>query len=272
MNVCVMTSSKINLGASVLVARLCKQSDNPVCIMSTERSQLAMLRSDIKRSGYIATARKVLGHHNGHQSSGTDGLSLLREYAASHDLADWDAPLITLCSKHGIEFVNVDSINSSAAVNLIKDRNIDVIVNMASADFREPIIDAVRMGILNAHMGYLPTFRGIDGLEWSLFYGHRIGVTMHFIAPGIDTGDILLFEEIPVAHGDTIDSLRARSAAVNIELFAEAIKRLREGTASRTEQKLEDGKQYFAMHPRLREIAQRRIPDLLGNRSKTAKK
>jgi folate-dependent phosphoribosylglycinamide formyltransferase PurN len=264
MNVCVMTSSKINLGASVLMARLRKQSDKPVCIMSTERSQLATLRSYIKKFGYIATARKVLGHYNVIQSSGTDLRSYLREYAASHDLADWDAPLTRLCSKYGIEFVNVESINSSAAVNLIKDRNIDVIVNMASGIFRKPIIGAARMGILNAHMGYLPTFRGMNVLEWSLFYGHRIGVTMYFIARGIDTGDILLFEEIPIVDGDTIDSLRAKSAAVNMELFAEAIKRLREGTASRTEQKLEDGKQYFVMHPRLREIAQRRIPDLLG--------
>ena len=167
MNVCIMTSSRINLGASVLVARLRKQADKPVCIMTTERSQLATLWSHVKKSGYLATARKVLGHYNVIRSSGADAWSHLREYAASHDLADWDAPLTKLGSD--IEFVNVEGIHSSAAVNLIKDRNIDVIVNMAWGIFRKPIIGAARMGILNAHMGYLPTFRGMNVLEWSLF-------------------------------------------------------------------------------------------------------
>lgn len=91
-------------------------------------------------------------------------------------------------------------------------------------------------------------------LEWSLFYRNKIGVTLYFIDRGIDTGDILMFEEINIERGDTIASLRADTKNINVSLMAEAIKLLKEGKAIRRQQKKEEGKQYFVMHDRLRKI------------------
>jgi len=129
----------------------------------------------------------------------------------------------------------------------------------AGADiFRRDIIGAARRGILNGHMGYLPTYRGYNVLEWSLFGGHQVGVTLHFIDTGIDTGDILRFAPIRVEAGDTIESLRAKSYPVKIDLMAWAINALDAG-CHRTPQRLSEGRQYFAMHPRLRAVAEAQI-------------
>ena len=98
-------------------------------------------------------------------------------------------------------------------------------------------------------------------MEWGLFYGTQIGVTLHFIARGIDTGDILIFKEIEVEKGDHISDLRAKSIAINVELIVEGIQRLNAGNLQRIKQLPEEGKQYFVMHPRLKNIVEKRLPD-----------
>jgi len=258
-NVSIMISSSINPAASVLISELLTQSVKPVSIIRADRSRVATLRGHFRKSGYIATAKKVLGHYRMIQSSVMDSRYYLEAYASSHNLTDWDTSLLRVSKRENIELLKVDSVNSKAAVDHIKARKIDVVVNLAWGIFKRSIIAAPRIGILNAHMGYLPAFRGMNVLEWSLFYSHPIGVTLSFIARGIDTGDILLSKEIPIDDADTIETLRAKSVAVNVELFVECIKRLREGHIDRIEQLPEQGKQYFVMHPRLKRVAERRI-------------
>ena len=108
-------------------------------------------------------------------------------------------------------------------------------------------------------MGLLPAFRGMNVLEWSLFYEEPIGVTLHLIERGIDTGDILAFKEIPLEEGDTIATLRAKSLVVSVSLMAECIESLRLGRLTRTKQRPQDGRQYFVMHPRLKAVVESRL-------------
>ena len=259
MNVSILTSSTINPTASVLISELLTQSIKPVSIIRTDHDRMATLKSNVRKSGYIATAKKALGHYKMIQPSARDTRYHLEAYASSHNLTGWDTSLRNISRREGIESLKVDSVNSKAAVDHIEGRKIDVVVNLAWGIFKQCIIAAPRIGILNAHMGYLPAYRGMNVLEWSLFYSHPIGVTLSFIARGIDTGDILLSKETPIDDSDTIDTLRAKSSAINVELFVECIKRLRDGPIDQIEQLPEQGKQYFVMHPRLKRVAEGRI-------------
>jgi methionyl-tRNA formyltransferase len=108
-------------------------------------------------------------------------------------------------------------------------------------------------------MGLLPYFRGMNVLEWSIFYNRKIGVTVHFIDRGIDTGDILMFKEIPVESGDTIEDLRDKSGIINLELINSVILRLSRGTLQRIRQLSEEGKQFFVMHPRLKTLVENKL-------------
>ena len=104
-------------------------------------------------------------------------------------------------------------------------------------------------------------------LEWSLHNKFPIGVTIHFIDEGIDTGDILITREIPIEKGDTIDSLRDKSYPISVDALAEAVNRLQEKTLEAFKQKA-SGKQYFVMHQRMKDIIeaglQKDIPKLSG--------
>lgn len=63
-------------------------------------------------------------------------------------------------------------------------------------------IDAVNLGIINFHTGYLPEFRGANPNIWQVLHG-RGGVTAHFIDAGIDTGPIVAQSRITPDWIDT---------------------------------------------------------------------
>jgi folate-dependent phosphoribosylglycinamide formyltransferase PurN len=265
MKTAITTDSSVNPYASTLISALANTAMKPSCVISTEKSKADLLKREIRKSSFTHTLTKAINRAGSHQSVDDDPLRFLREYAHSHSYVSWNAPLPQLCEVENIEYLRVDNVNSKEAVTWIKEREIDVIINAGGGIFRRKIVEAPKIGILNAHMGYLPPFRGMNVLEWSLFYGNRIGVTLHFIDIGIDTGDILLFREIEIEDGDTIASLRAKSLAMNVEIMIEGIKGLDDGTLARTPQRPEDGKQYFVMHDRLKRIAEVGIKHTVHN-------
>jgi len=173
-----------------------------------------------------------------------------------------DIPELSLgqaCRQEGVTLIRVSELRSEKTLKRIRKTSTDLMINAGGGIFRPGVIGAIKIGILNAHMGYLPDFRGMNVLEWSLFHGKTIGVTLHLIDRGIDTGDILLFREIPIEQGDTIDDLRNKSAIANFLLFADAIAGFSAGDIQRRSQSPESGKQYFVMHPRLKSCVERRL-------------
>jgi folate-dependent phosphoribosylglycinamide formyltransferase PurN len=256
MKIAITTDSSVNPYASTLISALAHAAMKPSCVISTEKSKADLLKREVRISGFTRTLSKAINRAGSNQSVDDDPLKFLREYAHSHRYMSWNAPLPTMCMSEDIEYLRADSVNSMETVTWIKEREIDIIINAGGGIFRRKIVEAPDVGILNAHMGYLPAFRGMNVLEWSLFYGNRIGVTLHFINTGIDTGDILLFREIKIEDGDTIASLRAKSLAMNVDIMIEGIKGLDDGTLTRTPQRPEEGKQYFVMHNRLKRIAE----------------
>src|ERR1051325_4993251 len=70
-------------------------------------------------------------------------------------------------------------------------------LHAAGTLYRRNVIASCGLGILNAHPGALPKYRGRSVMEWSLLCGDVTGVTVFFIDEGIDTGErIVLFKSI----------------------------------------------------------------------------
>jgi methionyl-tRNA formyltransferase len=123
------------------------------------------------------------------------------------------------------------------------------------------VLEVPTVGTLNAHYGLLPAYRGMNVTEWSIFYDDPVGVTIHFVDPGIDTGDIALREEIDVVPGDTLESLRGKHQAAASRMLVEAACRLRDGNLERVTQQPDEGRQYYRMHPALRAFVERKLAD-----------
>lgn len=90
----------------------------------------------------------------------------------------------------------------------------------------------------------------------------ELGVTVHFIDTGVDTGPILLVERFAIEPGDDHDALLRRIERISIELMHRAVLGVRDGTLTRSPQSADAGRQFFAMHPAIAAIATRRLRGL----------
>jgi len=92
------------------------------------------------------------------------------------------------------------------------------------------MIDLPRHGNLNLHASLLPRYRGAAPIQWAIANGERAtGVTTMRIDEGLDTGDILLQEEVPIAPADTALTLAPRLAEVGARLMVETLRQLDAG-------------------------------------------
>jgi formyl transferase-like protein/prenyltransferase/squalene oxidase-like repeat protein len=157
------------------------------------------------------------------------------------------------CGQQGFEAVEVDSLNSPQAVNLIRDKQIDLCLYAGAGIMRKDIIAAAPLGLLNAHMGILPGYRGMNVAEWAAWNGDPVGCTVHLIDTGIDTGDILIVREVDTSRAGSIAELRKLVDQAQIALLGEVVQYiLREGKLPpRRSQTAAEGLQYFRMHPAL---------------------
>lgn len=99
-----------------------------------------------------------------------------------------------------------------------------------------PVIDLAKWGFINFHPSLLPYNRGKDPNFWALKDATPFGVTLHFVAPGVDNGDIAFQQQIPVTWEDTAQTLYERSLTAIVELFEEAWPRIRTGDIPRVPQ------------------------------------
>jgi methionyl-tRNA formyltransferase len=87
-----------------------------------------------------------------------------------------------------------------------------------------------RLGCVNLHASLLPKYRGAAPIPWAIIRGERkTGVTAMKIDAGLDTGDILLAQEIEIRPDDTTETLGERLGLVGGELMAETLERLERG-------------------------------------------
>jgi methionyl-tRNA formyltransferase len=123
------------------------------------------------------------------------------------------------------------------------------------------LLELPQIGTLNPHYGLLPKYRGMNVTEWSIYHDDPVGVTVHFVTPGIDTGDIVAREYVRVARGDDVEALRPKHQRVATSLLLDSVDAIVGGRVERTPQRLEDGRQYYRMHPALRATVERKLAD-----------
>jgi folate-dependent phosphoribosylglycinamide formyltransferase PurN len=168
----------------------------------------------------------------------------------------------------GARAVVARDLNGASSVAALKNAQVDVLVYSGGGILRPNLLKVPARGTLNAHSGPLPGIRGMNALEWSLLLGIRPEITIHFIDAGVDTGPILSFLSIHLESTDSIPSLRGKAALIGVCGLLDAVDNLETLGRQARSQSPEDGKQYFVMHPRLKQIAERRI-STLANISRT---
>ncbi|MGD0270357.1 MAG: methionyl-tRNA formyltransferase [Candidatus Sulfotelmatobacter sp.] len=92
------------------------------------------------------------------------------------------------------------------------------------------MLDLPRLGNINLHASLLPKYRGAAPIQWAIARGETVtGVTTMKIDAGLDTGDILLQQQIPIAPDDTAETLAPKLATIGADLIVETLRGLQAG-------------------------------------------
>ncbi len=158
--------------------------------------------------------------------------------------------------------------NEPESISTLRQWSPDLIVFAGGNILRQQLLDIARLGVINVHLGLLPEVRGMSSPEWSLLQKVTVGITIHNMDAGIDTGPVLQRYELPHAtHSESLSDLRNRLIAFGVEKIAEVVCDLDHGTICATPQPDPDkNNQFFVMH----EWLQARAAACLGNTSTVA--
>lgn len=99
------------------------------------------------------------------------------------------------------------------------------------------ILDLPKYGCINVHSSLLPKYRGAAPINWAVVNGDaETGVTIMYMAEGLDTGDIISQSATPIGPEENAEELYTRLADLGAELLSDTVKRIADGTATRTPQ------------------------------------
>ena len=91
----------------------------------------------------------------------------------------------------------------------------------------QALLDVPKFGCINVHASLLPKLRGAAPIEWSLINGERVtGITTMLMNAGLDTGDMLLSETVPIDDDMILPELRERLMTVGARLLVKTIDNL----------------------------------------------
>ena len=93
------------------------------------------------------------------------------------------------------------------------------------------MLDLPPLGNLNLHASLLPKYRGAAPIQWAIAQGETVtGVTTMKIDAGLDTGEILLQQDVPIAPNDTAETLAPKLATVGADLTVTTLRGLQSST------------------------------------------
>ena len=164
--------------------------------------------------------------------------SPVKEYAVSKNIPIYQP----LKVKNNIEFIDE-----------IKALNPDIICVVAYGRILpKEILEIPKYGCINVHGSLLPKYRGAAPIQWAVINGEeKTGITTMYMDVGMDTGDMILKEEVEIGKDETTGELWDRLSKIGGELLVKTIKLIEQGKAPREKQN-ED----FSMAPMLnKEIA-----------------
>lgn len=123
-------------------------------------------------------------------------------------------------------------------ISQIKDMNPDVICVVAYGKILpKEILDIPKLGCINVHGSLLPKYRGAAPIQWAVLNGDKkTGITTMYMDVGMDTGDMILKQEVEIGEDETTGELWDRLSKIGGELLVETLKQIESGTAPREKQ------------------------------------
>ncbi|MDD3050184.1 MAG: methionyl-tRNA formyltransferase [Candidatus Cloacimonetes bacterium] len=120
------------------------------------------------------------------------------------------------------------NVNSKGFIEFSKSLKLDLSISMSfNQIIKKELRGTNKLGFINCHAGKLPYYRGRNILNWVLINDEKeFGVTVHYIDDGIDTGDIICQEAVPIVDEDNYSTLLDKAIAKCPDVLLDAVNRI----------------------------------------------
>jgi methionyl-tRNA formyltransferase len=147
-------------------------------------------------------------------------------------------PVKAFAVEHGIPVYQPEKIRLPEGQAMLEEAAPDLMITAAFGQILSAENLAVPpLGCINVHGSLLPKYRGAAPVQWAVINGERVtGVTTMFTDVGLDTGDMLLKQEIEILPNETAGELFDRVAVLGAQVLKDTLVALQNGTLIRTKQ------------------------------------
>ncbi|MDQ3132069.1 MAG: hypothetical protein M3Q99_15075 [Acidobacteriota bacterium] len=214
-------------------------------VTEPQRSFKQKIERSIKYDGYSATLKKFSAKLFGNETSGAEESKTVRE--KQNELEKY-------ANERNIPFYKVENYHSEDAINLLKNADADLGILYGTNIVKETVFSVPKLGSVNIHQGLAPLYRGGPTVFWELFNDEKeVGITVHFVASKVDTGDIVLQKTVPLEYDFSrynldyesfLSDFRGELKEPAAQLLAKATNLIASGKEQRIKQDTSVGRRY----------------------------
>ncbi len=128
--------------------------------------------------------------------------------------------------------------NNNEFIETIKNLKPEVICVVAYGKILpKELLDIPKLGCINVHGSLLPKYRGAAPIQWAVLNGDKItGITTMYMDAGMDTGDMILKEEVEIGENETTGELWTKLSKIGGKLLVKTLQMIEDGNAPREKQ------------------------------------
>jgi methionyl-tRNA formyltransferase len=140
-------------------------------------------------------------------------------------------PVKAEAEKHGIPVLQPEKLRQADSVEALRALKPDLIVTAAYGQILpKSVLQLPEHGCINIHASLLPKYRGGAPIHHAVMRGENVtGVTIMYMAEGLDTGDMISKIELPIEDSDTTGTLFEKLSYAGAELLKQTLPDLLQG-------------------------------------------
>lgn len=148
------------------------------------------------------------------------------------------SPVKELALQNGLDVYQPTKLRDGSFTELLRSLKPDVLVVVAYGRILpEDALSVPTYGAVNVHSSLLPKYRGAAPVQWAVLNGDAVtGVSTMYLAPEMDTGDVIFTEKTEIGEFETSGELFDRLMVMGAELLHKTLCAIENGTAPRTKQ------------------------------------
>jgi UDP-4-amino-4-deoxy-L-arabinose formyltransferase/UDP-glucuronic acid dehydrogenase (UDP-4-keto-hexauronic acid decarboxylating) len=182
-----------------------------------------------------------------------NGFEVVAVFTHKDDAAEniWFESVAELASSLKIPVFAPDDINHPIWVRKIKEMAPDILFSFFYRQMvRNPVLEIPPAGCLNLHGSLLPKYRGRAPINWVLVNGEEeTGLTLHYMTPRPDDGDIICQKKVAISSDDTAKSLNEKMIQATADLLDEILVQIKSVNAPRHPQDHSQATYYGGRRP-----------------------